>query len=130
MSKGPKEDPTSLGNILLEWEVVTEEQLDLALKEQENLRGDDLLGRLLIASGACSKEEISTAMSAQKSMRAAGKHKCAMAVADLAIERRRRESVVVRRNNIIAQAERVHKTITGDEHPAVSPAMLAKPENS
>lgn len=130
MSKTPTEDPTSLGNILLEWEVITEDQLTQALKEQENLRGDDLLGRLLIASGACSEEEVRTAMSAQSSMRAAGKHKCAMAVADLAIERRRRESMIIRRNNIIEKAEQVRKTITGDQHPAIATAMLAKPDNS
>ena len=130
MSKGPTEDPTSLGRILLEWEVINQEQLREALKEQETLRGDDLLGRLLVASGACTEEEISTAMSAQSSMRAAGKHKCAMAVADLALERRRRKSMEVRRDNIIRQGEALRKSITGDAHPAITPAMLAKPGES
>lgn len=130
MSKGPKEDPTSLGNILLEWEVISAQQLDDALKQQETLRGDDLLGRLLIASGACSEEEVTTAMSAQASMRAAGKHKCAMAVADLALERRRRDSVILRRNNIIEKAEQVRRSITGEDHPAITTAMLAKPGDS
>lgn len=130
MSKEAREDPTSLGNILLEWDVITPTQLDDALQQQETLRGDDLLGKLLIASGACTEEEVTTAMSAQASMRAAGKHKCAMAVADLAIERRRRKSVIARRDRIVAQAERVERSITGDQHPAITPAMLAKPENS
>lgn len=130
MSKGPKDDPTSLGNILLEWEVITKDQLELALQEQETLRGDDLLGKLLIASGACSEEEIRTAMSAQASMRASKKHKCAMAVADLALERRRRESMIIRRNNIIEKAEQVRKSITGDQQRAATPAMLAKPGDS
>jgi hypothetical protein len=130
MAKGPKTDPTSLGNILVAWEVITEDDLKKALEEQETLRGDDLLGRLLVASGACTEEEISTAMSAQSSMRASGKHKYAMAVADLALERRRRHSVIERRDRIIAQAERVQKSITGDAHPAITPAMLAKPGES
>ena len=130
MSKGAKGDPTSLGNILLEWEVITPAQLDQALEEQATLRGDDLLGRLLVASGACTEEEVHTAMSAQESMRAVGKHKCAMAVADLALERRRRKSVIVRRNNLIEQGEKIRRSITGDAHPALTPAMLAKPENS
>jgi hypothetical protein len=130
MSKTPNEDPTSLGNILIEWEVITKDQLNHALKEQEHLRGDDLLGRLLIASGACTEDEVGAAMSAQSSMRASGKYKCAMAVADLAIERRRRESLVIRRNNIIEKAEQVRKSITGDQHPAITTAMLAKPDNS
>jgi hypothetical protein len=130
MSKGPKEDPTSLGNILLEWGVITKDQLDKALEEQQYLRGDDLLGRLLIAAGACGEDEIRTAMSAQLSMRAAGSHKSAMAVADLALERRRRDSLIVRRNHIIEQGEKIRKSITGDGHPAITAAMLAKPENS
>lgn len=130
MSKGPKDDPTSLGNILLEWEVIEKEDLERALREQETLRGDDLLGRLLVASGACSDDEVNAAMSAQASMRAVGRHKSAMAVADLALERARRASMVIRRNNLIAQGERLTKSITGDAHPAITPAMLAKPENS
>jgi hypothetical protein len=63
-------------------------------------------------------------------MRAVGKHKCAMAVADLALERRRRQSMIDRRDNIIRQGDRLTKSITGDQHPAITPAMLAKPENS
>lgn len=130
MSKEPKEDPTSLGNILLEWGVITKDQLKQALEEQQHLRGDALLGRLLIAAGACGEDEIRTAMSAQISMREVGRHKSAMAVADLALERRRRKSLIVRRNNLIERGEQVRKTITGDGHPAITPAMLAKPENS
>lgn len=131
MTKGPsKDDPTSLGNVLLELEIITQEQLDHALQEQETLRGDDLLGRLLIASGACTEEDITTAMSAQESMRAKGKHKCAMAVADLALERRRRQSIVVKRNKLIEQGEKVRKSLTSDAHGAVAPAMLAKPSDT
>lgn len=130
MSKGPKEDSTSLGNILLEWEIITKEELDLALEEQRTLRGDDLLGKLLVANGACNEDEISIAMSAQASMRAKGKHKRAMACADLAMERHRRDSMIVKRNNVIEKAERVRKTITGDAHPALTPQMLAKQNDS
>jgi hypothetical protein len=119
-------DPTSLGSILLDWGVITEADLRRALKEQETLRGDDLLGRLLVASGACTEDAIKTALSAQTSMRAAGKHKHAMAVANLAISRRRRKSVMVRREAIVEQGNRVSRAITGDAHPAVTSAMLAK----
>lgn len=128
MSQDPKADPTSLGNVLLELSIITEEQLDQALQEQETLRGDDLLGKLLIANGACTEEEISMAMSAQESLRAKDKTKCAMAVADLAIERRRRDSVILRRNNLIEKGEEVRRSISGgDRAPsAVSTTMLAK----
>ena len=123
-TKPPAEDPTSLGSLLLEWEVITQDELNAALEEQKTLRGDDLLGRLLVASGACTQEEIDIAMSAQASMRAKGKHKRAMACADLALERVRRDSVVIKRQSVIEKADRVRRSITGDQ-PTVGP-MLAK----
>lgn len=130
MKKGsPKVDPTSLGNILLEWKIITQDQLERALKEQETLRGDDLLGRLLVAMGACTEDEISTAMSAQASMRTSGKHKYAMAVADLALERQRRHSLITRRDRMIEKGREVAKTITGDKYPAITAGMLAKNGN-
>lgn len=130
MSVGPRDDPTSLGNILLEWEIITEDQLDKALKEQEELRGDDLLGKLLIANGFVSEEEIQIAMSAQASMRESKKTKRAMAVADIAIERSRRKSMIMRRCDLLEKAERINKSITRDDYPAVQSPMLAKPSDS
>jgi hypothetical protein len=128
-TKPPADDPTSLGSLLLEWDIVTQEQLDAALEEQHTLRGDDLLGRLLVASGACTEEEIDIAMSAQASMRAKGKHKRAMACADLALERHRRESVVIKRRKVIQQAQEVQRNITSGTPSAVAPAMMAaKPD--
>lgn len=128
MSKVPQEDPTSLGHILLEWEVITPAELHEALKQQETLRGDDLLGKLLIANGSCTEEEIATAMSAQASMRAASKSQRAIAVANVALGRRRRQSLVDRRNRIVAQAECVRKSITGNTRQTTTPVMLAKPK--
>lgn len=138
MSKPPKDpqgDPTSLGNLLLEWEIITKEELAYALEEQSTLRGDDLLGRLLVASGACSEDDITMAMSAQASMRDANKHECAMAVADLAIERRRRDSLAVRRNNIIKKAEEVERSLGNVERqqsvtPSAITPILVKPSDS
>ena len=69
MARDPKGDGTSLGNILLEWGIITEGDLERALEEQRSLRGDDLLGRLLIASGACTEDDIKTAMTAQERLR-------------------------------------------------------------
>lgn len=129
MSEGPRDDPTSLGNVLLELELITQDQLDQALQEQRDLRGDDLLGKLLIANGFVSVEEIEIAMSAQAGMREPRKSKRAMAVADLAIERRRRKSMIIRRCNLLEQAEQVQKSLS-DDYPAVTAAMLAKPSDS
>jgi hypothetical protein len=131
MSKGPKEGTTSLGNILLEWQVITEDQLTKALEQQRTLRGDDLLGKLLVANGACTEAEIKTAMDAQTSLRGANKSKQALAVADLAIRRRRRRSIFERRSRLAQQANQLERSITGDAHPAIVPAMLtAKPDTS
>jgi len=126
MSVDPKEDPTALGNILLEWGLVDQEELNIALEEQRSLRGDDLLGKLLIANGACAEEDIEVAMSAQASMRSVSKAKQAMAVADIALARQRRDSVFTRRARMQESAKRLQRTITGDEHPALTPEMLAE----
>ena len=131
MSKAPKTDSTSLGNILLKWQIITENQLVKALEQQETLRGDDLLGRLLVANGACTEDEIKTAVKAQTSLRSTNKSKQALAVADLALERRRRKSLFQRRERIAAHAKTLERSITGDAHMAVTPAMLtAKPDTS
>lgn len=128
--KGPKEDQTSLGNILMEWEIITPTQLERALKDQATLRGDVLLGKLLVAGGACTCEEIDMAMSAQAKLRAGGKIKRAMVVADIALARHCRDSVLERRDRILEKGEVVRKYITGEGHVAISAAMLAKPTNS
>jgi len=49
---------------------------------------------------------------------------------DFALERRRRKSVILKRNQLIEQGERVRKSITGDAHPVIAPAMLAKPNDT
>jgi hypothetical protein len=125
MSVDPRGDATSLGSILLEWGVITEDQLSEALEQQKSLRGDDLLGKLLVANGVCSEDEVDTAMSAQASMRSVSKTKKAMAVADVALARRRRTSVLARREQLIQKARQVERSITGEGHVAVGP-MLAK----
>lgn len=127
MSKKQQAELSSLGAILIQWGVITHEQLQQALNDQITLRGDDLLGRLLIARGACSAEDIQAAVEAQTSLREVGKHKSAMAVADLALARKRRDSLIVRRDRVIRKGDQVAKTITGDDHPAITQAMLAKP---
>ena len=128
MKKRNKIDPTSLGNILLEWEIVTKEQLQIALVDQETLRGDDLLGRLLVAGGACTEDDIRVAMSAQASMREVGLHQIAMAIADVALGRQRRDSLLTRRENLAQQGKKVQDSITGN-HFSVIAALAAKSSN-
>lgn len=130
MSKEPKGDHTNLGNILLSWSVITEPDLEKALEQQKTLRGDALLGKLLVANGSCTEDEIKAAMNAQAGMRSVSKSKQAMAVADIAIERRRRASVFNRRTRLEKKAIQLEKSITGDAHPVISAAMLAKPDQT
>jgi hypothetical protein len=125
------EEPTSLGSILLRWKIITKDQLSKALEQQETLRGDDLLGKLLVANGACTEDEIKTAVETQRGLRGSSNSKRAMAVADLAIERRSRKSLFDRRPRLEAQARTLERSITGDAHPAISATMLAaKPDPS
>jgi hypothetical protein len=121
------EDMTNLGHILVDWDIITLDQLEIALEQQKTLRGDDLLGKLLVANGACSEDEVDTAMSAQASMRSAGKCEKAVAIADIAIARRRRQSIFDRSSALAQKARQVERSITGDDH-QVSAAMLAKPD--
>jgi len=130
MSKEPKGDHTNLGNILLSWSVITEPDLEKALEQQKTLRGDALLGKLLVANGSCTEDEIKAAMKAQTGMRSVSKSKQAMAVADIAIERRRRGSVFNRRVRLEKKAIQLEKNITGNAHPVISAAMLAKPDQT
>jgi hypothetical protein len=129
MSQEPTHDPTSIGNILLAMGAVTEEQLRATLKEQRRLREDQMLGKLLVASGIVSTSQLERAMETQRVMRSKKKVNAAMAVADVAIARHRRDSIIATREriqNCSLQIVRETKRITGSEHPAVSSAMLAK----
>jgi hypothetical protein len=126
----PREDQTNLGHILVDWDIITLDQLELALEQQKTLRGDDLLGKLLVANGACSEDEINTAMSAQASMRSVGKCEKAVAIADIAIARRRRHSIFNRREVLAQKARQVERSISSGNHQTVGTAMLAKPDTT
>ena len=119
-------DPTSIGSILLQMGVVTPDQLVQAVEDQRKLQVDALLGKILVANGFCTAGQLEVAMAAQKSMRTGDEGDRAMAVADLAIARRRRKSIIATRDRIIQKGERVVRTITGEDHPAITPEMLAK----
>ena len=129
MGRGPIDDPTSLGNILIDWDVITPFQLGEALAEQASLTEEELIGRLLIAAGACTESELEAAVKAQRAMRGADRGKSALACADLAMKRHRRKSLVTRRENLIQQGEEVTKSISGS-HPVLVDHELDNPEDS
>lgn len=121
----PKDDETSLGAILLELEIITPDQLRLALDRQENSTIEQLLGMVLVHMGFCSKDDVEAALSAQKSLRAGKKGDVtkALAAMDFAIHRKGSNGA---RQKAIEKGAAFYKQKTGQEFPAVTAALLAK----
>lgn len=121
----PKEDPTSLGAILLELRLVTQEQLDETIRLQETMRKDTLLGVLLVHNGLLTQQELDVAISAQESMRTHDQAGHALAIADVAIARHSRQTLVDRRLRIMEKGEMIARSIS-DHYPTITPEILAK----
>lgn len=120
----PKDDETSLGAILLELDIITPQQLQAALDRQANSTIEQLLGMILVHDGACTKEEVELALSAQKSMRNGNRDvKKAVAVLDFAIHRKKSNGA---RDRAVQKAAAFTRSQTGQEYQAVTASMLAK----
>lgn len=123
----PKDDPTSIGSILVKMGAISEEELQAAVEEQSNLSIEHLLGKLLVANGICSAEQVEVAVAAQRDMRSEDEHKQAVAIADIASARKK--VVHAARQRLIARGEQVaHKAITGT-FPAVAMKMNVMGQN-
>lgn len=83
--KTPKDDPSSIGNILLKMGLVTKEQLDAVMNEQAHMREDLLMGNLMVAKGLITREQLEVALAAQQGMRKGGKSGQALAVAEVCL---------------------------------------------
>lgn len=121
-----KKDPTSIGSILMSLGAVTEPALDAAVRQQQQMQQDLLIGKILVANGACTAEELDTAIRAQASMRNEDPHMRALDVADFALKRRRRKSVIDMRTRLRTKSAQLERSITGEDNPAITPAMLAR----
>jgi len=99
----PKDDPTSIGNILLSMGVVTREQL-IAIREEQAMEEDRRMGMMLVRKGWCTEEQLDVALAAQKTMRTKGKVGQALALADIAIAQKRSPAAAQRRERIIVKA--------------------------
>ena len=84
--KTPKDDPSSIGNILLRMGLVTQDQLDTIKQEQSQMREDMLMGNLMVAKGWITREQLEVALAAQKGMRNGGRSGQALAVAEVCLE--------------------------------------------
>jgi hypothetical protein len=117
----PKDDPTSIGSILVKMGVITEEDLSAAVEEQENLSVEHLLGKLLVANGVCSVEQIEVALAAQQGMRSEEEHKQAVAIASIAMTRKRMVRVAGQR--MISRGEEIARKSSSGIYPAVAMKM-------
>lgn len=120
----PSDDPTSLGCILIAMSAVTPDQLSEAVEQQRMSSIELLLGKLLVADGHCTGEQLEIALAAQEAMRSKDKRKQAMAVAEIATHRKRLANGA--RLRIIERSASIVKKATGQDHPAITAEMLAK----
>jgi hypothetical protein len=65
--KPPAQDPSSIGNLLLQQRLITEQQLQEILDFQKEKK--DLLGELCVAKGLCSREQVELAYLRQRMLR-------------------------------------------------------------
>jgi len=84
----PKDDPTSIGSILLAMDAVNKYQLDEAVRDQRASKEDVLLGVLLVHKGYCTRDQLSAAIDKQASLRGNNRSKRALALADIALGRK------------------------------------------
>lgn len=117
-------DTTSLGAILVSMGVITEEELTSAIEFQRRSSIEQLLGNQLVVMDVCSKEEVEQALAAQEKMRESPRGH-AVTMCDIALARKR--EVQEEREKLAEKTDRVVRKVTGMDHPAITPAMLAKP---
>lgn len=120
----PKDDPTSLGAILLELGLVTQEQLEAVVEQQRHMREETMLGVLLVHNGILTQTELDIALSAQRGMREDNRTNQALAVADIAIGRHRRKTLHDRRERLVEKGAQIVKSISADDYPAITDEML------
>jgi len=120
----PKDDRTSIGNVLLDMGVITQDQLEHAVGVQEQSTVDELLGMILVHHNFCSRADVEAALSAQATLREKpnSKYRFALVGMDEAIKRRRNNPARLR---AVAKAAEFRAS-TGSGHPAITPEMLAK----
>jgi len=75
---------STIGEILVQMKVVTEEQLGQVLELQERLSPEEMLGQLMVARGLIDPGQLEVALNAQKGLRSRSKHLRALAMASLA----------------------------------------------
>jgi hypothetical protein len=127
----PKDDPTSIGAILIAMSAVTPQQLEQALEEKDRASIDVLVGKIMVANGFCTIEQLEVALSAQSGLRSKKSSDRAIAAVDLA--HRSHDAVVSMASRLRKTSAGAVRRVSGVGHQAVAvgdatPAagMLAK----
>ena len=120
----PAEDPTSIGCILVAMSAITPEQLQQVVEQQEQSSLEFLLGKLMVADGYCTREQLEIALAAQDAMRSRDKKKQALAITEIAMHRKRGTNGAQHR--IIERSASIVRKATGQDHPAITQELLAK----
>jgi len=120
----PKDDSTSIGSILVSMGVISIGQLSRAMEEQKNSSQDVLIGRLLVASGFISNEQLEVALNAQTGLRS--KKSVVRANAQANIAEQSSAAVVRIAGHLRRQSAETRKSRTGEGHEAVTDEMLCK----
>ena len=111
-------DDTNLGYILVELGLVTEDQLNKMVDLQLQVRENSKLGRLFIEQGICTEEQIKLALEEQHRIRTSDPRQRALLVAELAMKRKRRKTLVEQRGRVMDKSEQVFRSIS-DEYPQI-----------
>lgn len=122
----PKDDPTSIGAILIATGVITADQLVGAVEEQERASIEILLGKLLVANGVISSAHLESALKVQKELRCKDKRRRALAQAEIAEQST--GAVIAMSTRLRQKSKEVKEGVvtSGTEFPRVTDAMLAK----
>ena len=116
------DDPTSIGAILIAMAAIQPEHLSEAMEQQERSSIDQLLGKLLVADGHCTNEQLEIALAAQEAMRGRDKKQQAIAVAEIARCRKRGTNGARRR--MIERSAQLTRKITSQDHPAITTEVV------
>lgn len=123
-----KHNHSNIGSILVGMNAITETQLQQVLAQQTALTQQALenllLGKLLIDGGFIDQDQLNEAIGKQQRLRSKNKFQQSMAIADHAIKRHRRGSIVVKRDTVMRKGKEAVKRITSKEHKVITPDML------
>ena len=111
-------DNTTLGYILVELGLITDEQLHQIIDLQLKIREESKLGKLCVEQGICTEEQVHLALEEQQRLRTTDPRERALLVAEMAVRRKRRKTLVEQRGRVIDKGEQVFKSIS-DEYPVI-----------